>query len=198
MLARGQNIAALSPVPAVEEPAEQPANIPELTLEEAIRQAVANNSSLKTASLETRRAADDLAAQRTRRFANTQFTALGAQLITKPSVTFPEGSLGVYSATGPIPATNQKIEIARKPAGTVNVSVAQPLSTQYQLHLQLKALELGLEGTRQDQEKTRLEVVDQVQSAYYTVVEAQSALDSLQASLPYYQESHRLAAREPR
>ena len=193
LLARGQNIAALSPVPAVEQPAEQPANIPELTLEEAIRQAVANNSSLKNASLETSRAADDLAAQRTRRFANTQLTALGAQLITKPSVTFPEGSLGVYSATGPIPATNQKIEIARKPAGTVNVSVAQPLSTQYQLHLQLKALELGLEGTRQDQEKTRLEVVDQVQGAYYAAVEAQSALDSLQESLPYYQESHRLA-----
>ena len=41
--------------------------------------------------------------------------------------------------------------------------------------------------------KTRLEVVDQVRRAYYTVVEAQSALDSLQASLPYYRESHRLA-----
>ena len=75
----------------------------------------------------------------------------------------------------------------------MNVSVAQPLSTQYQLHLQLKALALGLEGTRQDQEKTRLEVVDQVRRAYYAVVEAQSALDSLQASLPYYEESHRLA-----
>ena len=75
----------------------------------------------------------------------------------------------------------------------MNVLVAQPLSTQYQLHLQLKALELGLEGTRQDQAKTRLEVVDQVRRAYYAVVEAQSAWDSLQASLPYYQESHRLA-----
>ena len=193
LLARGQNIAALSPVPAVEQPAEQAANIPELTLEEALRQAVANNSSLKNASLETRRAADDLAAQRTRRFANAQLTALGAQLITRPSVTFPEGSLGIYNATGPIPATNQKIEIARKPAGTVNVSVAQPLSTQYQLHLQLKALELGLEGTRQDQKKMRLEVVDSVRRAYYVVVEAQSALNSLQASLPYYRESQRLA-----
>ena len=193
LLGRGQNPAALSPVPRLDQAQGQQSNLPELTLEEAVEQAVANNSSLKTASLETRRAAADLAANRTRRFANTQVTALGAQLITKPSVTFPAGSLGIYSATGPIPATNQKIEIARKPAGTVNVSVAQPLSTQYQLHLQLKALELGLEGTRQDQEKTRLEVVDQVRRAYYTVVEAQSALDSLQASLPYYQESHRLA-----
>jgi len=193
LLARGQNLASLFPAPTVQQAAGQQSQLPELTLEEAVEQAVASNSSLKTASLETRRAADDLAANRTRRFANTQITALGAQLITKPSVTFPEGSLGVYSATGPIPATNQKIEIPRKPAGTVNVLVAQPLSTQYQLHLQLKALELGLEGTRQDQEKTRLEMVDQVRRAYYAVVEAQSALDSFQASLPYYQESHRLA-----
>jgi outer membrane protein TolC len=193
LLARGQNLTPLPPQPTVEQAAGQQSNLPELTLEQAVEQAVANNSSLKTASLDTLRAADDLAANKTRRFANTQVTALGAQLVTKPSVTYPAGSLGVYSATGPIPATNQKVEIPRKPVGIVNVSVAQPLSTQYQLHLQLKALELGLEGTRQDQVKTRLEVVDQVRRAYYAVVEAQSALDSLQASLPYYRESHRLA-----
>ena len=193
LLARGQNVASLPAAPAVEQATGQHSTLPELTLEEAVEQAVANNSSLKTASLETRRATDDLAANRTRRFANTQVTALGAQLVTKPSITYPAGSLGVYGATGPIPATDMKVEIPRKPTGTVNVSVAQPLSTQYQLHLQLKALDLGLQGKRQDEEKTRLEVVDKVRRAYYGVVEAQSALDSLQASLPYYEESHRLA-----
>ena len=193
LLVRGQTVASLSPAPAVELATGQPSTLPELTLEEAVEQAVANNSSLKTAGLETRRAADDLDANRTRRFANTQVTALGAQLVTKPSITFPAGSLGVYGATGPIPATNQKVEIARRPTGTVNVSVAQPLSTEYQLNLQLKALQLGLEGTRQDQKKMRLEVVDSVRRAYYVVVEAQSALNSLQASLPYYRESQRLA-----
>jgi serine/threonine-protein kinase len=76
-------------------------------------------------------------------------------------LTFPADSLGTYAATGPIPSTNQKIEIARKPAGTLDVAVVQPLSTQYQLHQQLKALELGVQATRQDQEKTRLEAVDQ-------------------------------------
>jgi outer membrane protein TolC len=193
LLARGQYPAPLPPPPPVEQAAGQRSNLPELTLEQAVEQAVAKNSSLKTATLDTLRAVDDLAANKTRRFANTQLTALGAQLVTKPSVTYPAGSLGVYNATGPIPATDQKVEIPRKPVGTVNVLVAQPLSTQYQLHLQLKALALGLEGTRQDQKKTRLEVVDQVRRAYYAVVEAQSALESLQASLPYYQESHRLA-----
>jgi outer membrane protein TolC len=193
LLARGQDLAPLSPPPTIEQAAGQQSNLPELTLEQALELALANNSSLKTASLDTLRAADDLAANKTRRFANTQVTALGAQLVTKPSVTYPAGSLGVYSATGPIPATNQTVEIPRKPVGIVNVLVAQPLSTQYQLHLKLKALALGVEGTRQDEVKTRLEVVDQVRRAYYAVVEAESALDSLRASLPYYRESHRLA-----
>ena len=72
----------------------QDSGIPVLTLEEAVQQAVANNSALKTASLETLRATDDLAAAKTRRFANTQIISFGAQLLTKPSVTFQQGSLG--------------------------------------------------------------------------------------------------------
>jgi outer membrane protein TolC len=193
LLAQGQDLAPRSSVLPAAQPPEPQSGLLELTLEQAVELAVANNSTLKTASLETERVADDLAAARTRRFANTEVTGLGAQLVTKPSITFPAGSLGTYNATGPIPGTDQKIEIARKPTGTFNVSVAQPLSTQYQLHLQLKALALGLEGTRQDQEKARQDVVDQVRRAYYAVVETQSVLDSLQASLPYYEESQRLA-----
>lgn len=68
----------------------------------------------------------------------------------------------------------------------------------YVLHLQLKALAFGVKATRQDQQKTRLEVVEQVRRAYYcAVVHAQSALDSLEASLPYCDESKRLAAENP-
>jgi outer membrane protein TolC len=172
----------------------QESSPPVLTLEQATQQAVANNSALKTASLETLRAADDLAANKTRRYAHTEIVGVGGQLLTKPSITFAQGSLGVYPGVGPIPGTNQKIEVPRKPAGAIFASVSQPLSTQYKLHLQLKALALGVEATRQDQQKTRLEIVDQVRHAYYTVVQAQSALDSLEASLPYYEESKRLAS----
>jgi outer membrane protein TolC len=172
----------------------QEGSVPELTLDQAIEQAVANNSVLKTANLETLRAADDLAANRTKRFADMHIVALGSQLLTKPSVTFQKGSLGTYPATGPIPATDQRIDIARKPVGAVFASVTQPLSTQYRLHLQLEALALGVEGTQEEREKTRLEVIDQVRRSYYAVVEAQSALDSLEASLPFYEESKRLAA----
>ena len=81
-LARGQSLTSLSPKITTEGAAAERKSIPpELTLEEAVALAVANNSSLTTASLETQRATDDLAASRTRRFATTQVVALGAQLL---------------------------------------------------------------------------------------------------------------------
>jgi outer membrane protein TolC len=179
-------------VTAVTAVAQEP-SVPELTLDAAIQKAIANNSGLRTASLEVVRAKDDLAANKTARFAKTQVTALGGQLLTKPSVTFPAGSLGLYGSIGPIPSTDKTITIARKPVGTVFATVAQPLSSLYRINLELKALGLGVEATRQEQEKTRLEVIDQVRRVYYTVVQAQSALNSLEASLPFYRESKRLA-----
>lgn len=166
--------------------------MPVLTLDQAIDLAIANNSSIKNAGLEILRSRDDLAAAKTKRLANTQVTAFGAQLLTKPEITFDQGAFGVYSV-GPIPSTTKTITIPRKPVGGVSAVVLQPLTTQYRLHLQLEALGLGVEETRQDEVKIRLEVVDRVRQAYYAVVQAQSGLDSLEKSLPFYQETKRLA-----
>ena len=164
-------------------------SVPVLTVDEAIAQAVANHGSLRIADRIRPNAGDELAANRTTRLRNTQITAPGGRLLTKPSVTSQQGSLGVCPVTGPSPATNQTIHVAGTPAGAAFVSITQPLSTQYGWHLEWKTPALGVEATRQDQPKTRLEVVDQVRRAYHAVAEAQSALDSLEASLPYYEES---------
>src|SRR5215467_15929019 len=68
--------------------------VPVLTVKEAIAQAIANNSSLRIADLEIRKAAND--ATRIRPLANTQVIGLGGQPLTQPSVTFQQESLGVY------------------------------------------------------------------------------------------------------
>src|SRR5258706_6214658 len=85
---------------------------PELTLDQAIDQAVRNNASLKTANLETRRAADDLAAHRTRRFANTQILAFGSQLLTRPTLAFFRGHLVDFYGTRPHSATERPVRVA--------------------------------------------------------------------------------------
>jgi len=81
LLAQGQDLAPLSSPPTIEQAAGQQSNLPELTLEEAVEQAIANNSSVKIATLDTLRAADDLAANKTRRFANTAPNCLRSHLL---------------------------------------------------------------------------------------------------------------------
>ncbi len=147
----------------------------------------------RTTELDTARAAKDLAANATKRFANIQVAALGGQLLTKPYISFAPGSLGNFPATGPIPATDQPISIARKPVGILFASISQPLTSQYRLHMMLKALSLGVAAKRADEQKQKLDTIDQVRRAYFEVAKAQSELDSARLSLPYYQESKRLA-----
>ena len=173
-------------------PAQQ-TSAPELTLDRAIEQGLQHNSSFKTAQFDTAKAAKDLAANATKRFADIQLTALGGQLLTKPSISFAPGSLGDFPATGPIPATDQRISIPRKPVGVLFASISQPLTKEYRLHLSLKALSLGVAATREDQQKQKLATIDQVRRTYFDVAKAQSELDSVRLSLPYYQESKRLA-----
>ncbi len=103
-----------------------------------------------------------------------------------------------YPVIGPVPANDQKIEVARKPTAIVVASASQPLSTLYKLHLQLTGQAFGVEATRQEERKTRLDITDRVRRAYYDVAETQSQLYSLLASLPYYQESKRLAVERRR
>ena len=178
-------------------PAQQ-TNTPELTIDQAVQLALENGASVTSAKLDTAKAERDLAANRTKRLASIQLVALGGQLLTKPSITFAPGSFGSFPATGPIPATNQTISVARRPVGVLVVTASQPLSTQYRLHLMLKGLSLGVAGSREDERKKRLETVDQVRRAYYDVAKAQSQLDSYRASLPLYQESKRLAVENSR
>jgi outer membrane protein TolC len=169
---------------------------PELTLDAAITEAIAHNSSLEKARLETKRALADLAANRTKRYFSTSVSAQGAELLTRPQIVFPAGSLGTYSSTGPIPGANQTISIPRKFTGLISASASQPITNLIRFHFELKSLELVFEESKEDERKQKLETVDSVRRAYYAVVESQSDLDSKEASLPYYRESVRVATED--
>jgi outer membrane protein TolC len=185
---------ALFSLAAVLARAQQTSELPELKLEEALSLALDHNRLVQIAELQTKRAVEELAANRTRRFANLQITGLGAQLLTRPSITFPAGSFGSFPGTGLIPATATTISAPRRPVALVFASILQPLSAQYRLHLQLKAMSLGVEGAREDERKKRQETANEVRRIYFEIAAAQSDLAALAASMPLYLESKRLAA----
>jgi outer membrane protein TolC len=151
------------------------------------------NPSLRTAELDVEKAGDDLAAFRTRRLPSIKWNVLGGQLLTKPTVSFDRGVFGTYPGVGPIPGDNTKVNIPRRPTALVFGQILQPLSQQYRLGLGVKALELGRQMEAAKLAERRAAVAEQVRKAYYRLLETQSALESVEQSLPLYRETVRLA-----
>lgn len=175
--------------------AQESASPPEtLTVDEAVRLALRNNPTLRSSELDVDEAGDDLAAFRTKRLPSFKWSVLGGQLLTKPSITFDRGVFGDYANVGPIPSRETKVTIPRRPAAFALGQIVQPLSQQYKLGLGVKAheLERQIESAKLAQKKA--EIAENVRKSYYKMLETQSALNSVEQSLPLYKETVRLAS----
>ena len=175
-------------------PAQESASSPEtLTVDQAVRHALQHNPSLRTAELDVEKAGDNLFAFRTRRLPSIKWSVLGGQLLTKPTVTFSPGVFGTYPNVGPIPGEETKVTTARRPTAFVFGQILQPLSQQYRLGLGVKSLKLERQLEEAKLAERRAAVAEQVRKAYYRLLETQSALESVEQSLPLYRETVRLA-----
>jgi outer membrane protein TolC len=164
-----------------------------LTVDQAVEYALRQNPTLRTAELEVKKADDNLSAFRTRRLPSIKWTTLAGQLLTKPTVTFDQGVFGTYPGVGPIPGEETKVHIPRKPTAFVFGQVLEPLSQQYRLGLEVKLHDLGRQLEAAKLAEQRAAVAEQVRKAYYRLLETQSALESVEQSLPLYKETVRLA-----
>jgi len=173
--------------------AQESTPLPEtLTVEQAVQYALQHNPSLRTAELDVEKADDNLAAFRTRRLPSIRWNVLAGQLLTKPSVTYSPGIFGTYPETGPIPSRETKVETPRRPTAFVFGQILQPLSQQYRLGLGVESLKLERQMEAAKLAERRAAIAEQVRKAYYQLLETQSALESVEKSLPLYQETVRL------
>ena len=174
--------------------AQESTPLPEtLTVDQAVRYALQHNPSLRTAELDVEKAEDNLSAFRTRRLPSIRWNVLGGQLLTKPSVTYSPGVFGTYPGVGPIPSRETKVDTPRRPTAFVFGQILQPLSQQYRLGLGVEALNLERQIEAAKLAERRAAVAEQVRKAYYRLLETQSALESVEQSLPLYRETVRLA-----
>jgi len=181
---------ALSAGGICQEPAAASGQI--LTLERAIHLALESNRLIKSADLELRKFEDRLAATRTKRLPALDWYVLGSQRLTTLDFLFPRGAFGVYPGVGPIPAANTAIRAPLQPAALLIGKVDQPLSQQYQIGLGLGQLKVGQEIAREQERLKRQTVVSDVKSAYYQILQTQSALESAEEAIRLYRELDRL------
>jgi hypothetical protein len=84
-------------------PVAQAQDAPTLSLDNAIRLALANNRSVANAALNIDKAQTDIATARSRRLPQFQVDVQASQLLQPIEMTFPRGAFGTFEGIGPIP-----------------------------------------------------------------------------------------------
>ena len=145
-----------------------------LTLDDAIRLAVANNRSLKVASLEVDKSKWQVAEVRTKRLPSFSGSVLGSQLLNEVGFNFPAGAFGTIPGVGPFPTTDTNITTPRQPIAYVMSQATQPLSQLYKITLGVRAQELSAKIAGEKARAERQNLVKEVKQAYYAVLQSES------------------------
>ena len=123
-------VCALFVLPAMAD--DQPAV---LSVDQAVKLAVANNRMLKITSLQLADTKENYLAFKTHRYPTFNTYIFASELLAPISFTVPAGQFGTYPGIGPIPATNTPITTPQQPTAYVMANVSQPLLTLYKINI---------------------------------------------------------------
>jgi outer membrane protein len=162
-----------------------------LTLDQAVKLAIANNRPLRFSFLQIEKSRDSVAEIRTQQFPAFKANLFAAELLTPVDFTIGKGALGTFSATGQVPATDTNISTPRRPFLFTRDEISQPISQLYKIHLAIHAQQLAVDYSDQEYKVQRQQLVRDVKQAYYAVLQTESLLTSTQASVNSYVELSR-------
>ena len=164
-----------------------------LSVDDAVKIALAENRTLKIVSLNLDVQNQKLAADKTRRLPSFNTYAFGSELLSPISYFIPQGQFGCcYPGIGPIPSQNTYLTTPSKPTATVLATASQPLIQLYKINLYLRGQKLSVEQAELQLREQKDTVVNQVRQAFYKVVQIQNQIDSTQASIKQYEELDRI------
>jgi outer membrane protein TolC len=166
-----------------------------LTLQQAIEATETNNRAIRAARLEHAKALTEINVARTYRLPAFSVAALGSQSLAKLGLTFPQGSLGVYPGTGPIPGDSTKLTSPLQPAGIFYASVTQPLSQQHKIGLGIQLARVGAEIADETVRSRQQTAVNEVRRLYYGILQAESGQRSLRATVEFLKQLEQDAGR---
>ena len=164
-----------------------------LTVEQAVKNALANNRILKITSLQLDEEKQGYLALKTRRYPSFSTYVFGSQVLAPFSFTVQAGQFGTFPIIGPIPANNTPITTGQVFTAYVVGTMAQPLLTLYKINTALAGKGLSVDMAAQQLTGKRQSIVADVRQTYYTALECQDAIEATQASIKQYQELERIS-----
>ena len=154
-----------------------------LTIDDAVALALKGNRQVQSAALDVFRAREESAALKTTRLPQFQIYVLGGELLREVSFTVPQGALGSFAATGPIPAQSQTVTQPRQFAGFIMGQAMQPVSQLWKIHLALISSQIHEELAQQRLRQKRQDTEQSVRELYYQIVQTQAQIESAEANV---------------
>lgn len=172
--------------------AQEPAqDIPLLTVDEAVKLAIANNLSLKIASLDVDKSKWQVAEAKTNRLPVFKTYLFASKDLNSPDFTIQQGTLGPVNGV-PFPTEDREFPLSQGLTGSAVVQVSQPITQLYKVNLAIREQKLGTDQASQQYRAKRQSLVDDVKQGYYGVMQSEQALDAAQASVKQYEEAERV------
>ena len=161
---------------------------PSLTLEHAVDIALRNNRSVKVAELGVDRADENTAAAKTLRLPSLHAYSLFSGNLVNNQIRLPNPTVNIFPGLGEF----FTLDVDRRPTAIVAASVIQPLSQQYRIGLNLKLERVGREAAMANLRLQQQEIVDRVKKTYYSILQTNSALDSVREAVKSYKELNKV------
>jgi outer membrane protein len=162
-----------------------------LTLAEAVRVAVENNTQVQTALLQVEKAEAELATARSRRLPVFETEVSASQLVTAVDFAFPQGAFGTFPGTGPIPAADTTVSVPRQPTAYVSSQISQPLTQLVKIGLGVKSAAASRDIEQERVRAQRLAVVNSVKRLYFSILQTESARAANEEAITLYRELDR-------
>jgi outer membrane protein len=162
---------------------------PVLTLDQALDLAVQFNRTLDNAEMDIDKAADSLAAERTKRLPKLDLGLSESYNLIPQGYTFERGVFGL------VPTEDVDIVSNEGFTTIVSASVKQPLSDLYRIGLSIDQFEVNEDIADQELRSRRQAVIRDVKKAYYDILKTQNELTSSEASISFYRDLDQLVDR---
>ena len=163
-----------------------------LTVEQAVKLAMANNRMLKITSLQLADTKENYLAFKTHRFPTFKTYIFASELLAPISFTVPAGQWGTFGPVK-IPATDTSITTPQQPTAYVMANVSQPLLTLYKINIGVAGKGLSVDKAAQQLVGKRQAVVANVRETYYTALQVEDAIEATQGSIKQYEELERIS-----
>jgi outer membrane protein TolC len=165
------------------------------SLDDAVRDALANNRRLANQQLEAGKAHDRLVALRTNGLPRFNFDVLTNENLTRLSFNFTQGFFGVYPGIGAIPAQDTKLTIARTLDAFALFRVTQPITQLRQVKIGARMAEEqeAIERERVRGERARL--ANDVARLYHAMQQTREAVAASEVAIRTLEEIETTARR---